>query len=117
MTTALKACLATCLATPLFAGPFDGLYRPDQPWAESWDCRTVGSDGGAVAIEGDMFKGVESACKLTNPVPVTGMDAMLYDAECAADGETVSYRLMLLRLPEGVAVIEDGAVSPLVSCN
>ena len=29
--TALKICLATCLATPLFAGPFDGLYRPDQP--------------------------------------------------------------------------------------
>ena len=44
------------------------------------------------------------------------MDAMLYDAECAAEGETYSYRMMLLRLPDGVAIIEDGAVSPLVSC-
>ena len=69
-----------------------------------------------MAIEGDLFKGVESQCKLTNPVPVTGMDAMLYDAECAAEGETYSYRMMLLRLPDGVAIIEDGAVSPLVSC-
>lgn len=104
------------LAAPAFAGPFDGVYRPDQPWAEGWDCVSVGSDGGALAIEGDVFKGVESQCQLTNPVPVTGMDAILYDAECAGEGETYSYRMMLMRLPEGVAVIEDGFVNPLKSC-
>jgi hypothetical protein len=106
----------TGLAAPGFAGPFDGVYRPDQPWAENWDCVSVGSDGGALAIEGGIFKGVESQCQLTNPVPVTGMDAILYDAECASEGETYSYRMMLMRLPEGVAVIEDGFVSQLKSC-
>ena len=112
----LILCLAVGLATPGLAGPFDGLYRPDQPWAEGWDCQSVGSDGGALAIEGDLFKGVENQCRLTNPVPVTGMDAILYDAECAAEGETSSYRMMLMRLPEGLAIIEDGFVSPLKRC-
>jgi hypothetical protein len=109
--------LVLCLATPLAAGPFDGLYRPDQPWAEGWDCQTVGSDGGALSIKDDLFQGVENQCRLTNPVPVTGMDAILYDAECAGEGETYSYRLMLMRTPEGVAMIEDGSVVPLARCE
>jgi hypothetical protein len=106
-----------CSATPLAAGPFDGLYRPDQPWAEGWDCKTVGSDGGALSIKDDLFQGVESQCRLTNPAPVTGMDAVLYDADCTADGETVSYRLMLMRTAEGIVVIEDGSVAPLARCD
>jgi hypothetical protein len=104
------------LAAPGVAGPFDGIYRPDQPWAENWDCASVGLDGGALAIEGDTFKGVENQCKLTNPMPVTGMDAILYDAECSGEGETVSYRMMVMRLPEGVAIIEDGFINPLKLC-
>jgi hypothetical protein len=114
--TLLCGGLGIFFAAPLAAGPYDGIYRPDYPETQGWDCRSVGSDGGALAIEGDVFKGVESQCKLTNPVPVTGMDAILYDAECAAEGETYSYRMMLLRLPEGVAVIEDGFVNMLKRC-
>ena len=82
-----------------------------------WDCRSVGSDGGALAIEDDVFKGVENHCRLTNPVPVTGMDAMLCDAHFAGEGESYSYRLMILRVPAGLAVIEDGAVNLLKSCE
>jgi hypothetical protein len=52
----LVAVLAALLAAPLAAGPFDGLYRPDYPETEGWDCRSIGSDGGALAIEGDLFK-------------------------------------------------------------
>lgn len=106
---------AALLASPLAAGPFDGIYRPDQ--AESWDCQSIGQDGGALSVQGDTFTGVENQCKLTNPVPVTGMDAILYDAECAGEGELYSYRIMLMRLPEGLAVIQDGYVNQLVSCR
>ena len=113
----LTATCAAMLATPLAAGPFDGVYRPDQPWAEGWDCQSIGQDGGALAVQGDIFTGVENQCKLTNPVPVTGMEAILYDAECAGEGELYSYRIMLMRLPEGLAVIEDGNVNQLVSCR
>jgi hypothetical protein len=111
------ACLFAVLAGPAVAGPFDGLYRPDQTWAEGWDCVTVGTDGGALAVRDDTFFGVETSCALTNPVPVTGMDAVLYDAQCSAEGETVSYRMMLMRLPGGLAVIEDGFVNVLKACE
>ena len=56
--TFLRGGLIALLAGPLAAGPFDGLYRPDYPEAEGWDCRSVGSDGGALSIEGEVFKGV-----------------------------------------------------------
>jgi hypothetical protein len=108
---------AVLIPAPLLAGPFDGLYRPDEPWAEGWDCQSVGSDGGALAIKGDEFYGVESLCKLRNPTQVNGMDAMLFDAECNGEGMSYSYRLMLMRLPEGVAVIQDGSVSALKRCD
>jgi hypothetical protein len=104
-------------ASPAVAGPFDGLYRPDAPWAETWDCESVGSDGGALAVQGDVFLGVESMCQLTNPVSVTGMSGILYDAECAGEGETWSKRMMLMRVPEGLAVIEDGFVNLLKACQ
>lgn len=112
--TALATFLLT--AVPALAGPYDGLYRPDYPEYEGWDCTSVGSDGGALAIQDDILHGVESQCRLTKPVAVTGMDAVLYDAECAGEGEEYSYRLMILRLPEGVALIQDGFVNPLKSC-
>lgn len=104
------------LAAPALAGPFDGLYRPDQPWAEGWDCRSIGQDGGALAVQDGVFHGVENACQLTNPVEVNGMSAVLYDAECNGEGESYSKRMMLMRVPEGLAVIEDGFVNLLRAC-
>ncbi|CAN1553705.1 hypothetical protein MCELHM10_02285 [Paracoccaceae bacterium] len=104
-------------ATPVFAGPYDGLYYPDGiGGAQGWDCVSVGSDGGAFAIQDDILHGVESQCRLTNPVAVNGMDATLYDAECMSEGEESSRRLMVLRLRDGVALIGDGYVFPLKSC-
>lgn len=110
----LSLCL---LGTPALAGPYDGLYRPDYPEYEGRDCVSVGSDGGALALRDDILYGVESQCQLTNPVAVNGMDAVLYDAQCAGEGMEYSYRLMILRLPEGIALIQDGFVNPLKSCN
>ena len=70
-----------------------------------------------MCIRDSIYTGVENQCRLTNPVQVTGMDAVLYDAECAGEGETYSYRLMLMRLPDGIAVIQDGSVSELLTCR
>jgi len=111
------ALLPLVLALPAVAGPFDGVYRPDQPWAEGWDCKSVGSDGGALAVRDGVFYGVENACQLTNPVEVNGMTAVLYDAACSGEGETYAKRMMLMRLPEGLAVIEDGFVNVLRACQ
>lgn len=102
-------------ATSVAAGPFDGLYRPDG--ADTWDCTSVGSDGGALAVQDGVYYGVESACQLTNPVAVNGMSAVLYDAECSGEGESYAKRLMLMRVPEGLAVIQDGYVNLLRVCQ
>ena len=109
--------LATLIATaaPAAAGPFDGVYRPEG--ASSWDCTAIGSDGGALAVRDDVFYGLESACQLTNPVQVNGMSAVLYDANCNGEGESYVKRMMLMRVPEGLAVIEDGFVNVLKACE
>jgi hypothetical protein len=101
-------------ATSLAAGPFDGLYRPDG--ADTWDCTSVGSDGGALAVQGEVYYGVESMCTLTNPVAVNGMSAILYDALCNGEGETWSRRMMFMPVEDGLAVISDGFVSQLKRC-
>lgn len=102
-------------ATSLAAGPFDGIYRPDG--SATWDCTSIGQDGGALAVQDDVYYGVESACQLTNPVAVNGMSAVLYDGECNGEGESYSKRIMLMRVPEGLAVIQDGYVNLLRSCQ
>lgn len=107
--------LVAVSATSLAAGPFDGLYRPDG--LEGWDCVSVGEEGGALAVRGDQYYGVESLCTLTNPTRVNGMSAILYDAECNGEGMSYSYRMMLMRVPEGLAVIQDGYVNLLRSCQ
>ena len=106
--------LAAITATPALA--FDGLYRPDQPWAEGWDCKSVGMDGGALAVRDGQFLGVENTCELTNPTPVRGMDAVLYDAVCMGEGESETYRMMLMRMEGGLAVIRDGFANVLKDC-
>ena len=50
------------LAPMAAAQGIDGLYRPDAEWAEGWDCKTIGADGGAIAIRDGVFFGVETQC-------------------------------------------------------
>lgn len=107
---------AGLLASAVAAGPFDGLYRPDTPEAEGWACKNVGIDGGALSVKDDVFEGVENQCKLMNPQEIKGLDAVLYDAECTSEGETYTMPMMLMRLPDGLAIIENGFVNLLKSC-
>ncbi|QBF34040.1 hypothetical protein [Thalassococcus sp. S3] len=113
------ALLLLALGTAAQAGPYpyDGLYRPDADWAEGWDCQSVGIDGGALAVRGGQFFGVENTCTLSNPTQIRDMDATLYDATCTGEGMTSTERLMLMRLPDGLAVIRDGSVAQLRRCD
>lgn len=109
---ALLAC-----ATAAHGGPYDGIYRPDADWAEGWDCRSVGMDGGALEVRDGMFFGVESACELTNPVTVRDLDATLFDAVCSGEGESYGYRMMLMRTANGIATVRSGGeMSRLIRC-
>lgn len=105
------------VAAPAAADPYDGVYRPDQTWAEGWNCSDVGSDGGAMAVQDGWFYGVESACQLTNPVSVRDLPATLYDAECSSEGETYTQRVMLMSTARGVVLVNAFGASPLVRCE
>lgn len=114
VTTALAALAPLALA----AGPFDGLYRPNYDWAKSWDCKTVGMDGGALEIRGDRLSGVENTCTLTDPVEVRDMAAVLYDESCVGEGTTgATGRVMIMRHDFGVYVITDGLVLDWLRCK
>jgi len=98
--------------TPSYAGAgdYDGIYRPQGNWAQGWDCENIGMDGGAIAIRDGRLEGVESLCSLDNPTPVRGLQATLYDAECAAEGDLYSYRIMIMRTANGIATVQLGGV-------
>lgn len=116
----MRTILAVCaLFTPFaaMAGPFDGLYRPNFDWAESWDCTSVGMDGGAMAIDGDTLSGIDNPCTLSDPVEVRGLSAVLYDLTCAGEGEPYSQRAMIMTHPFGVYVITDGQVLDWLRCD
>jgi hypothetical protein len=112
------AVLALALAPGLaVATPYDGLYRPNYDFAASWDCTTVGMEGGALAIEDDRLIGVETGCELADPVEVRGMNAVLYDATCGGEGEVYEERVMLMAHAFGVYVIRDAMVADWLSCD
>jgi len=99
------------------AGPYDGLYRPDAQWADSWDCKTVGLDGGAMEIADTVYTSVENQCTLTNPTAIRDMDATLYDAVCSAEGDDYFYRMMILKNDTGVTIIHNGYASAWKRCK
>lgn len=83
------ALILALAASQVAAQDFDGQYQIGACTAEISDSR--------MSIEGGSIRFWESACSLTNPVPVRDMgDATLFDVQCAGEGETWSYRLLIM---------------------
>jgi hypothetical protein len=95
---------------------FDGVFKPRGAEFTNWDCKTIGQDGGAVAIRNGEIWGVESFCKIAKPVPVNGMDAVLYEAECGGEGYEWKERIMLMKADFGVYYITDKFVAEWQYC-
>lgn len=110
------ACV-TGLTGEAIADRFDGKYRPVGDEFARWDCHTVGRDGGALAIQNDVFFGVESRCDLSSPVNVNGMNAVLYDAKCSGEGYEWSERVMFMASEKGVYYITKQFVAEWQSCE
>jgi len=94
------------------AGEFDGKYRLNK----SWDCTSVGSDGGAISIKGKKFFGVESFCAMTNPVKVRDFNATLYDLDCSGEGEKWNSRMMFMHKEGGIYIVQKGSVGKWERC-
>ncbi len=101
--------LSLLAANTAMASGLDGKYR----FNGQWDCKSIGMDGGAIAITGNIFTGVESSCKMKNPVKVRDMKATLYDLECSGEGEKWTTRAMFMRHDEGLVIIRPGTAGTL----
>jgi len=95
------ALAALLIASPAFAGMFDGLYKP----APTTDCTVVGGVGGALKVEDRVLFGIESRCSMTRPVNVRDMDGVLYDMVCSGDGEEWTSRALFLRAADGGLIL------------
>lgn len=85
----------------LAAGQAGAQSRYDGAWTFLDIASCNPASDSVVRIAGDRIGYWESGCTLSNPVAVTGLDATLYDADCAGEGETWQTRMMLMLTPEG----------------
>ena len=108
----LIVAIGLLMASTANASQFDGIYRLNK----SWDCKSIGMDGGAIEISGNTFAGVESTCSMTNPTRVRGMNAVLYDLNCSGEGETWSMRLMIMKQARGIAIISNDSIGEWQRC-
>ncbi|RBI85060.1 hypothetical protein DRV85_10385 [Rhodosalinus halophilus] len=74
-------------------------------------------DGGALAVPGGRFEGVENSGTLANPVNLRDMQATLCDAACTGEGVVSQERFMLMQAAQGgIWVILGGWATRLVRC-
>ena len=89
----------TSTATGAMAGPFDGVFRPDKPFADTWNCSEefMGQDGGSVGISNGYLYGVENTCELTNERPIDGENASHFTAICSGEGMTDIVEMVIVK--------------------
>jgi hypothetical protein len=71
-----------------------------------WDgyCFQGDECGGPYKIRNGEFSTCESSCKMTNPVKVRGMKAILYDVKCSSDSGNREYRMFMSQGPNNTVV-------------
>lgn len=113
MRKAFPAVLALLASGTAVSAEFDGIYRQ----AADSDCALVGVDGGALKIEDDVFYGVDSTCKMNDPVPVNDMDAVLYNMRCTSEeGDWAARAMMVHGADGGLIMVWDGYAFKYDSC-
>ena len=91
---ALALLLAPSVAAAL---PWDGTYR----LTDESDCA---NGTGLLRIEENVLRGLESTCRMTEPVDVLDLNATLYVMACEGEGQEWTERAMLMRAAEGDAI-------------
>lgn len=89
------------LPAMLAASPFDGVYKQ----TANSECALVGVDGGSLKIDNEIFYGVEVECRMTNPVEIEGMNAMLYNMACIGEGSTWEERAIMMQDAQGPGLL------------
>ncbi|KQI68019.1 hypothetical protein AN189_12905 [Loktanella sp. 3ANDIMAR09] len=103
------------MAAPVLAGPYDGTYKQ----TANSECALVGVDGGAVRIAEGIFYGVEAECRMSDPVNVLEMDALLYTMQCSGEDQQFTERAMVMDKAEddGIIMVWNGYAFVYDRCN
>ena len=96
----LAAVLAVA-AIPAAAGEFDGVYKQ----TIGSDCTRMGVDGGALVIRENVLFGIESRCEMEEGERLRGLDAVLYDMACTAEGVDWTAPAILMHAAEGGLIL------------
>ncbi len=118
MRTLISATSVALTVTVAAAGPFDGNFY-DRENGPNEDYCAATPEGGIAKVQANKVFFYETYCKLSNPVNVRGMDAILYDAECGSEGPVSERRIMLMRPRDGdgIIVLTESFVYDWVDCN
>lgn len=93
------------LAQPGLAETFDGLYSQGQGAI----CAPLEGGSETVRIEKGVFHGIETECRMENPVDVRDMNAVLYDMQCRGDETAWSARALFMAAADGgLIMVWDG---------
>jgi hypothetical protein len=105
----------TLVPLAVAASPFDGVYKQ----TANAECALVGVDGGSLKIENEIFYGVEVECRMTNPVEIEGMNAVLYDMACIGEGSAWEERAIMMEDAQqpGILMIWDGYAFRYARCE
>lgn len=106
----LAVFLAALAPVTLAAQGFDGVYAIG-------DC--LMPQDGAMTLAGATITFYESACRLSNPGPLAGFDeAVMYDANCAGEGEIWQEKMLLMpALGGGLVVVTPGWANVYERCQ
>lgn len=109
---ALLAASVALVLPALTASAQDGQFDGDWATGDPMACDTSGGDvvNFALRIRGDVFRGMETECRMTNPVTVRDLGAIVFDMECSGEGDSWGYRALFMIDRDGqLVLISDGS--------
>lgn len=101
-------------ATGSGAQTIDGIF---QPAGANWSCSPdqIGIEGGALAIQGGVFNGVENRCDLTSPIALD--EGTRFNAVCSAEGSTYREQITITPTATGVRITRPGGTAMWNRCE
>jgi len=98
----------------------DGMFDGDWAAGDPMTCDMSGRDSAnfALRIRGDLFRGLETECRMTNPITLPGLGAVVHDMDCVGEGDRWSYRALLMIDRDGrLVMISDGSALTYPRCE
>lgn len=116
-----QASLLTILALiPLPVLAQDSMFDGDWATGDPMFCDISGADvpNYALRIRDDIYHGMETECRMTNPVAVRDLGATLYDMDCIGEGQRWNHRALFMIDRDGqLVLVSDGMAIVYPRCE